>query len=304
MILVPARISPFKLDLPPAEAEDRLALLRLAVGTYSALEVSDCEIRRQGPSYTYDSLIDLREAHPGAELSYITGSDAFMEIDTWYRASDLLRTFPVLVAYRQAGVSQARIREKAEALRRKYGAQIRYFRIPELEISSSDIRSRLESAKPVKFLLPDSVLRAINERGLYRNLRDQVQAYAERVEKPSRLAHTRGVVKMAKELALRYGADPQKAEIAAWFHDTSRSAGNLEHGPVAARVLETDFSVTDEEILNAVRWHTTGRRGMRLRGRGGTAKCRFRRRQPDAADGDAPHPLVCPQGGRMLRSDL
>ena len=264
VIMIPARISPFKLDQPPADAEDRLEMLRLAIGGYSGLEVSDSEIRREGPSYTYESLCYLLEQYPESEIFYIVGSDAFLEIDTWHRADELLRQFPVLVGYREGGPKESVIEEKIANLAERFSARISYHRLPELEISSSDIRRRLESHRPVKYLLPDSVLSYINEKRLYRDLLGLIKCYAEQVEKPSRLAHTKGVVRMSKDLALRYGADPYKAELAAWFHDTSRSAGNLEHGPAAARIMETDFSVTDQDVLNAVRWHTTGRPGMCL----------------------------------------
>ncbi len=264
VILVPARVSPFKLDQPPADAEHRLAMLQLAIGGYSALEVSDSEIRREGPSYTYESLCFLQEQHPKSEICYIIGSDAFMEIDGWHRADELLERFPIFVGFREGGVPETAIRRKIDELQERFGAQVSYRRIPELEISSSDIRERLAGARPVKYLLPDSVLSYINEKHLYRDLLELVQCYAKAVEKPSRYKHTEGVVRMSKELALRYGADPYKAELAAWFHDTSRDAGNLEHGPVAARELESRFSVTDQEVLNAVRWHTTGRPGMGL----------------------------------------
>ena len=100
-----------------------------------------------------------------------------------------------------------------------------------------------------------------------------------------RLRHTKGVVKMAKELAKRYGADVKKAELAALCHDLYRKvdagglaqavrelgidekyAGNinLAHGKVAAAAMKRDFGIDDEDVLNAVSFHTTGRAGMSL----------------------------------------
>ncbi len=89
-----------------------------------------------------------------------------------------------------------------------------------------------------------------------------LEDFARNVEKPSRFAHTQGVVAEAVRLAEKYGADPVKAEIAAWFHDTFKPAGALEHGPLAAEKIQEYFGITDPDILNALRYHTTGRAGM------------------------------------------
>ncbi len=101
--------------------------------------------------------------------------------------------------------------------------------------------------------------------------------------KPSRRAHTENVVKTARELSERFGADPLKAEVAAWFHDLVRNLDdgelngyidafgidpryknnrNLSHGRIAAALMKRDFGIDDEDILQAVIYHTTGRRGM------------------------------------------
>ena len=93
-------------------------------------------------------------------------------------------------------------------------------------------------------------------------LLESIIEYARTHEKPSRFRHTEGVVKAAEELCLKYGGDTGKAVFASWAHDMARSAGNLEHGPAAAEILEKDFGITDEDILNAVRYHTIGRVGM------------------------------------------
>ena len=79
-----------------------------------------------------------------------------------------------------------------------------------------------------------------------------------------RKKHTFAVRDTAVKLAERYGADEKKAEIAALFHDIKRSASDLEHGKMAALVMERDYGIDDEDILNAVRYHTTGRPGMSL----------------------------------------
>ena len=95
----------------------------------------------------------------------------------------------------------------------------------------------------------------------YEELKEKLLAFVKSNVKATRFSHTMQVVKKSQEYAERYGADAKKLEIAAIFHDAYRDAGNLEHAPLAAEHLEKDFGVTDPDILNAVRYHTTCRAG-------------------------------------------
>ena len=113
----------------------------------------------------------------------------------------------------------------------------------------------------------------------------RAKAFMEENMKPSRRRHTEGVVDTAVRLACRFGADPEKAELAAWFHDLVRNVDpkaldglvrelgldgrylgnvNLAHGKVAAALMRRDYGIADEDVLNAVAFHTTGRAGMSL----------------------------------------
>lgn len=115
------------------------------------------------------------------------------------------------------------------------------------------------------------------------SLKKQITAYIEKNLKEKRLAHTYSVAAEAVKLAERYGEDTETAEIAALFHDMFRSTPvaalnmyirqlglpknimdnpNLSHGKVAAVVMKKDYGIEDEDILNAVSYHTTGRAGM------------------------------------------
>jgi len=114
---------------------------------------------------------------------------------------------------------------------------------------------------------------------------DSIYSYIEKNFSEKRKVHTEGVRVTAMALAKRYGADPEKAEIAALFHDMYRGVSvdalnyyvkhlglpgkyldnaNLAHGKIAAIIMERDYGITDSDILNAVSFHTTGRPGMSL----------------------------------------
>ena len=112
---------------------------------------------------------------------------------------------------------------------------------------------------------------------------DSINSYIEKNLSEKRRAHVYGVVETAKKLAEKYGCDKEKAETAALFHDMFRSTpvevlnmyvrqleldtayldnANLAHGPIAAIIMKRDYGIEDQDLLNAVKYHTTGRAGM------------------------------------------
>ena len=238
VVIIPAFVSPWKLDRLPASAEDRLQMLRMAFREDPYVEISDFEIRQNKSCYTYDTLKTLRDTHTDWEIFFITGKDQAENLKAWYRGEDLLREFRFIWTERFFDISSTRIRELV-----KYGGN------------------------PADMLSP-GVWDHIRIHGLYaeagNTFYDRLLAFVKGRIKETRYQHTLGVVKMAEMLALRYGADVQKARIAAVFHDAFREKGNLEHGAAAADYLEYEFGLKDPEILDAIRWHTTGRPGMCL----------------------------------------
>lgn len=100
VLLVLSAYPPHKPDATPAPVEDRLAMLRLAVQDDPLLEVSEVEIRRPGPSYTYDTLVELARDHPADALYLILGLDAYDLVDSWHHPQGLLELANVIVTSR------------------------------------------------------------------------------------------------------------------------------------------------------------------------------------------------------------
>ena len=259
VIFVPAHVSPFKIGADQPSGEDRLEMVRLAIGDAPGMEVSDIEIKREGPSYTYDTLMEFRkELGDDTEIYFILGSDTLIKLEEWKKGPELIENFGFISIYRK-GESRAEVDAVCARLKVKYPTcNIRIFESPELEISSSDMRERLRFGQSIRFITPDPVIEYIEARGLYDSLTRRLGTFVRKRVKPSRFSHTLHVVKKAQELCERYGGDLEKIEIAAIFHDAYRDEGNLIHGPLAAEHLEKDWGVTDTDILNAVRYHTTG----------------------------------------------
>src|SRR5215210_2120882 len=140
-----------------APAADRLAMVEAAVADVDGLCASDVEIRRGGPSYTAETLADLHERHPGADLFLVLGSDAAALLPTWERM-DEVRSRATLAVVTRPG---------AEAATPPDGWPHRVVEVPRLDVSSTDLRARVVDGRPLEFLLPPAVVRVVRERRLY-----------------------------------------------------------------------------------------------------------------------------------------
>ena len=141
-----------------ATAQDRLAMTKLAIASNSKFQVSTIDIDRPGPTYTVDTLQDLRKLHPEVELFFITGSDSLSGIGTWKHVEQLwpLATF--------VGVSRPGHVLKTPIYA---GARIELLEIPALSASSTEIRAKVNSGDSIDDLVPEAVNRYINEQNLY-----------------------------------------------------------------------------------------------------------------------------------------
>jgi nicotinate-nucleotide adenylyltransferase len=139
-----------------AAARDRLALVDAALDGIVGLEPSAIEVEREGPSVTADTLDAL--AAPGRELFLMLGADAVANMSTWKRL-DETRDLATVVVIERAGDAHAE----------PPGGGWRFVRvpIPRLDVSSTDVRTRLGAGRPVDGLVPPAAVRAIRERGLY-----------------------------------------------------------------------------------------------------------------------------------------
>ena len=262
VVLVPNYISPNSAHSMKASAEDRLNLIKLAIADSHKLDVSDIEIKQEKISYFDEDMKAFHEMYPDDELYILTGQDAFMRIEKWHGHEDLLKNEKFLIGKRP-GVSDKEMFGLFKELFAKYqGINIQFFDIPEMELSSYVIQNKIRVGKSIKYLMSDSCISYIDTHNLYDGLVPKLKAFVKENVKPHRYEHTCGVVETARKLAIRYEVDVNKAEIAAWFHDAFRDVGNLEHGPVAAEKIQELFGVTDTEIIEAIRNHTTGHPNM------------------------------------------
>jgi nicotinate-nucleotide adenylyltransferase len=147
-----------KADRSVSVAADRLAMAEAAVGEVDGLEASALEIERGGTSYTADTLAQLRDERPDAELFLVLGSDAAAGLPTWERAEEVRRLARIVVVTRPG----------AEEGRPPTGWDWTTVETPRLEVSSTDLRARVADGRPLDYLLTPAVIDTINRRGLYR----------------------------------------------------------------------------------------------------------------------------------------
>ena len=290
LLLIPAGTPPHKpLPEQTAGVQERLEMTRLMARRLPGAEVCDLEIRRPGKSYTVDTVRQLQARFPGAALWLILGTDMLMSFDTWYLPEEIVRCCALAVVPRFSDGRQA-LEEKARFLREKLGARVRVIDTPAVEISSTDVRRALAGGSAQDLLAPE-VLEYIASHGLYQvhmgetdleQLRSAVRARLS----GKRYRHTLGCEETAAALARRYGACQTQARAAAILHDITKEVdlpGQLKlcaaydiipdkvqrenaallHALTAAAIAQRDFHMP-EEVVRAIRYHTTGRAGMTL----------------------------------------
>lgn len=140
-------------------AEDRLAMVEAAVDGVPGVEASRLEIDRGGASYTADTVSQMRAVYADAELYVIVGWDVGAELGTWERIEEVRDVATLVVVNRPGNPPPDGLRQE--------GWRLEEVTVPNLEISSTDLRARAANGRPLEYLVPGPVVRVIRERGLY-----------------------------------------------------------------------------------------------------------------------------------------
>jgi nicotinate-nucleotide adenylyltransferase len=165
VVLMPVGVPPHKEAGDDPGPELRLALCEAAAAKDDRLAVSRLEIDRAGPSYTVDTLRGIHATSPGDELTFIVGGDMAASLPEWREPEAILELATLAVAER-AGNRRDEISERLRSLRGS--DRVRFFSMPRIDISSTDVRDRVRADRPIRYLVPDDVARLIGARGLYR----------------------------------------------------------------------------------------------------------------------------------------
>lgn len=168
IIFIPSGNPPHKKERTLTDAAHRFAMTKMAVASNPNFEVSSIEINREGYSYTLDTAKQLLESlGRDAELLFITGADAILEVETWYRVDELLKLCHFVVVTRP-GYDKSNLEQKLQYFRSKYGGELFSIDVPGLNISSTEIRNRVSEGVSIKYLVPEVVEQYIYDNGLYK----------------------------------------------------------------------------------------------------------------------------------------
>ncbi len=166
VLLIPAGRPVFKLDRDIASGADRLAMCRLAIASNPHFEVCAIEVEREGLTYTVDTLRELRAAYPqNVELCLIAGSDTAASILKWREAAALAELCELVVGQRPG----ARLSAGEVSRIERAGFKVTLVDVSALDVSSSDLRSRICAGKSPRYLTLDAVVDYIHAHGLYRS---------------------------------------------------------------------------------------------------------------------------------------
>jgi nicotinate-nucleotide adenylyltransferase len=152
---VPAREQPFKRGLHGAPAEQRAAMLDLAVADSPDFAVERAELERPGPSYTVDTLRALHARESGVRLTLLLGADAAAELEAWHRAEEI-PALATVVVFARAGVSVP-----------SSPLISRTIEVPAIEISATEIRRRVREGRSIRYWVPDPVAEYVTRHRLY-----------------------------------------------------------------------------------------------------------------------------------------
>lgn len=168
VVMIPARIQPFKQDREYASGEDRFKMLALAAGKNDHVTVSRYELEQESVSYTYLTLRHMQEFYgEDTRLFFITGTDSFLKIDTWKNAPELLTKYSYIIGTRP-GYRQEEYEEALQRITSAYGTEVISMNKTELDISATQIRQIVAEGGDISHLVPPEVNRYIMEHGLYR----------------------------------------------------------------------------------------------------------------------------------------
>lgn len=293
LILIPASIPPHK-QMPDGAAspEQRMAMVKLMADGLllpRVTEVSDVELKRDGKSYTSDTLRQLKQRHPEDELWLLMGTDMFLTLQNWHEADQIMSMASIAAFSRFESDTGEMMQIQGNYLSETYGAKVCIVQLPRIrQVSSTQVRQQGSG----EGLWPP-VWGYILQSGLYgtsgdlRKLCDaDLRAVSYSMIRAKRIAHVQGTEREAVSLARRWGANEVHARRAAILHDCTkyltleeqlfvcekyhvklddmeRKAVKLLHSKTGAALAEHLFG-EEREICQAICWHTTGKAGMSL----------------------------------------
>lgn len=276
ILFMVAKDPPHKEIADDVDAKTRFEMVRLALEGYNNFTASDMELKREGKSYTFDTVAELKKEYPHAQLYLIIGADMLHSLMNWHRPLELLQSVEIIAVSRPGIIGN--MHSEKERLENA-GGIVHIAPFAGESISSSMVRQCVYDAQPIDRLVPRSVEENIYMHALYAPASIRaMQTELKETLSSKRYRHSVGTMREAIRLAKQYSADAQKARIAALLHDCAKFEAETQRDLALFHVLTLDeyeeaspgllhdrlgeilareaFQVYDEDILSAIRHHT------------------------------------------------
>ena len=274
LFVMPAHTPPHKRGKALSLDSDRLELCRVAFSDFERVEVSDYEIKKGGVSYTFETCRHFRELYPSAEIFWIVGTDMLRDFPTWKNPEQILSDVTLAVCARAENGDW--LKKAKEDFYRLFQREFVVIDYEGKALSSTQIRVMAAAGENLSLCVGEKVAARIREKGLYAigGAKEALE-----LEKEPRKAHSLRVAEMAAARAPSLGVSERSAITAALLPDCAKNLDPssqylkgfslLENVPApvvhqfsGAYVAEYSFGVKDEDVLNAIRYHTSGRPAM------------------------------------------
>ena len=270
IVVIPSFVAPHKRNGAFVSAQNRLEMAKIAFQGIKKAKISDYEISRGDTSFTYLTAEHFAKVYTGAELYWIVGADMLEDFFRWKLPERILSCVTLAACGR--GELSCDLHGRFRGRFQKDFVSVPFCGA---DVSSTRIRVALAFGKETEDL-PDGVRQYIDERGLYTH---PAIAPALALEREERREHSYRVALLAAQVAPRYGISQKKAILASALHDCGKyvplSSPMLRgfslpdgvptpvvHQYTGAYLAEHEFGVTDGEVLDAIRFHTSGREDM------------------------------------------
>ncbi len=267
VIVIPTYNPPHK-SASKTDAKDRLNMLKLAFDGVDGVEISDYELNLKRVVYSYETVEHFAQKY--GKIYFAMGTDMLATFDKWKNPKQIVSKAQVVLIQRQGGGDNEQAVKNFE---KAFGGVEKVKYIGQ-DVSSTEVRTFAKLSLSLEGLTSPKVEKYIYKNDIYPS--NRLYDYIKQVLPTKRLIHTARVITCAKRMAKRLGIDEEKAEIASLLHDNAKYLNyrvyhgfeippmpkNVVHQFLGAFIAEKILGVSDEQILTAIKYHTTGRENM------------------------------------------
>lgn len=276
LYIVPAYVSPLKAVRTSTSPIDRMNMLKLVFNEDDE-EISDFEIKKGGQSFTFETVLYFKKLHKKDQLYLIIGGDSLSDFDKWKNPDVITQNAEIVACDRETNYTD--FEKESKRFKKNFGKNFIKLTYSGSELSSTKVRMYSSFSLPLEGLVPENVANYIAEKNLYKS--NPYFEYLKENLPQDRLIHTANVVVASLKKGQKLGLSYEKIVMASSLHDMAKYIDpdtvdgfkykgiprQVVHAYLGAYLMETNFGITDKDVLDAVRYHTTAKAPMTTLGK-------------------------------------